>query len=244
MRVAEVVDVDVVADRGAVRRRVVGPEDLDVGIDAERRPEDVRDQMGLGIVVLARAVARAGDVEVAQAHRADLVGGAEVADHVVDRQLRRAVRVRRARRRGLGDRDLVGLAVDRAGRGEDEPLHGRVPHRLEQVQRSADVRAVIALGMLHRFADQRERREVQDRRRSPRSEASRSASASSRSATTSRISRATAARWPRSRLSNTTTSCPAREQLAGDDRADVAGAAGDEELHRAGTIAENRVACR
>ena len=39
------------------------------------RPEDVRDEVGLGVVVLAERVGRAGDVEVAQGHAAQPVRG-------------------------------------------------------------------------------------------------------------------------------------------------------------------------
>src|SRR5262245_39786870 len=55
--VGEVAGVDVVADAGAVGRRVVGAEDVDVGPLAQRYLEHKRDQVGLGAVVLAvRAV--------------------------------------------------------------------------------------------------------------------------------------------------------------------------------------------
>ena len=55
VRAAEVLDVDVVADRGAVRRRVVGAEDRDALALARRGLQHERDQMRLGVVVLARA---------------------------------------------------------------------------------------------------------------------------------------------------------------------------------------------
>ena len=55
VRAAEVLDVDVVAHRGAVGRRVVGAEDRDRLALAGRRLQHERDQVRLGIVVLARA---------------------------------------------------------------------------------------------------------------------------------------------------------------------------------------------
>ena len=119
--------------------------------------------MRLGLVVLAELAARARDVEVAQRDRAEPVRAALVGDHAVDRELRVAVGVDRVGRQRLGHRHLVGLAVDRAGGGEHEPLDARLAHRVEQVERRDEVAAVVALGMLDRLGDECERGEVQDR---------------------------------------------------------------------------------
>ena len=55
VRAPEVLDVDVVADRGAVRRRIVGAEDRHGLALARRGLQHERDQVRLGVVVLARA---------------------------------------------------------------------------------------------------------------------------------------------------------------------------------------------
>ncbi len=162
VRRRQVLDVDVVTDRGAVGRLVVGPIHLDVRGVADRRPQHVRDQMCLGVVVLPGIAACSCDVEVAQAHRAQPIGAAEVADHPIDRELRSAVRVRRQCRRVLRYRDLIGLAVDRRRRGEDEQRDGRGHHRLEQIQGASDVGAVVTLGPGNRLTHERQRGEVQD----------------------------------------------------------------------------------
>ena len=91
MGVGEVRDVDVVADAGAVGRRVVVAVQRQLAPGAGGRGEDVRDQMGLGVVVLAEALGGAGDVEVAQADRGQSVGPRVVGEREVDRKLRRAV---------------------------------------------------------------------------------------------------------------------------------------------------------
>jgi len=71
MGVGEILDVDVIADRCAVARRIVGPVDVDRLSGAERDAQDIGDQVRLGVVILAEAAARAGDVEVPQADRTE-----------------------------------------------------------------------------------------------------------------------------------------------------------------------------
>ena len=73
VRAGEVVDVDVVAHRGAVARRVVGAEHLHVVADAGGGAQHERDQVRLRVVVLAERPAGAGDVEVAQRRRSQPV---------------------------------------------------------------------------------------------------------------------------------------------------------------------------
>ena len=70
VRVGEILDMDVVADARAVRRGVVVAEHGQ-RLAALGRREDVGDEVGLGVVVLAELVRGTGDVEVAQAHAAD-----------------------------------------------------------------------------------------------------------------------------------------------------------------------------
>ena len=53
VRVGEILDVDVVTHAGPVFCWVVVPKDRNVGFSTERRGEDERDQVRLGLVVLA-----------------------------------------------------------------------------------------------------------------------------------------------------------------------------------------------
>ena len=82
VRVGEVGDVHVVADAGAVRRRVV------LAVDGDRLPlsggdlQRDRDEVRLGGVPLAEAEGRAGDVEVPQAHRGEAVRDRVRGEHV------------------------------------------------------------------------------------------------------------------------------------------------------------------
>ena len=68
VRAREIADVNVVADAGAVRRRIVGAEDVDLGALAEHRFARDLDQMGRGGRRLPGAQFRigAGDVEITQ----------------------------------------------------------------------------------------------------------------------------------------------------------------------------------
>ena len=100
VRLAEIDDVDVVADARAVRGRVVGAEQAELGL----RPAAARSAFGIrcvsGRVPLAEAepldgVQRAGDVEVPQADRGQPVGVRVVGERHVDGELRRAVRIGR-----------------------------------------------------------------------------------------------------------------------------------------------------
>ena len=84
----QVVDVDVIADAGAVGRGVVGAEDVDRLALAESDLQDQRDEMRFGVVVLAdRAVGRGtGGVEVAQRGVAEAVGVRVVGQRMLDRR--------------------------------------------------------------------------------------------------------------------------------------------------------------
>ena len=53
MRVGQIGHMDVVADRRAVPRRIIGAENLQRIAAAERGAHNERDQVGLGIVVFA-----------------------------------------------------------------------------------------------------------------------------------------------------------------------------------------------
>src|SRR4051794_6230909 len=163
VRLPEVLDVDVIPDRGAVIRRVVRPEHGHVLPLARGGLEHERDQVRLGLVVLAEVAAGPRDVEVAQRDRAEPVRPALVGDHAIDRELRVPVGVDRVGGQRLGHGHLGGLAVDRAGRGEHEPPDARLAHRVEEVERRDEVAAVVALGVLDGLRDERERREVQHR---------------------------------------------------------------------------------
>ena len=114
-------------------------------------------------MVLAERLGRAGHVEVAQGDAAQPVGPAVPGQRALERALRLAVRVDRAEGRVLGDRGRVRDAVDRGGRGEDDPLHAGGPSRIQQRDAAGDVVAEVAGRLADRLADQRARRAMEDR---------------------------------------------------------------------------------
>src|SRR4051812_9713716 len=232
VRLPEVLDVDVVPHGGAVVRRVVRPEHGHVLALARRGLEHERDQVRLGLVVLAEVAAGPRDVEVAQGDRPEPVRAALVGDHAVDRELGVAVGVDRIRGQRLGHGYLGRLAVDRAGRREHEPPDARLAHRVEEVERRDEVAAVVALGVLDGLRDERERREVQHRV-PPLGEGGLGGlevverHVEVASALRDRAGVATV------EVVEDRDLVPRVDELGGHDRADVAGAAGHEELHAA-----------
>ncbi len=166
VRVGQVRDVDVVADAGAVRGRVVVAVDRDVLALPERGLEDQRDQVRLRVVPLAerdpgRTAVRARDVEVAQRDGGQAVGDGLAGDQVVHGQLGGAVGVGGRGAGGLGDRDRLRLAVGGGGGGEHQLAHARRAHRGDQLQRAGHVVAPVLLRVHDRLADLGGGREVQ-----------------------------------------------------------------------------------
>ena len=207
MGLGQVLDVDVVADRRAVAGRVVGAEDGDVVALAHGRAQDVGDEVGLGVVVLAQPAAGPRDVEVAQRDRVEAVAAALVADHHVHGELGGAVGALGPGRRGLVHGHAVGRAVGGAGGGEHQPRHLRRPQRVEQVARAAHVRAPVALGVLDRLAHQGQRGEVQGGVAAG-VDLGRDGVGIAQVGLTNVAPAGMAARCPRSSESSTVTSCP------------------------------------
>ena len=103
-------------------------------------------------------------IEVAQADDAPgRIGPAEVGEDLLDLQLRAAVGVGGgARRVGLVQGERLRRAVDRRGRAEDEALHARGAHRLQEPQRAHDVVVVVFERLDDRFAHGLEPCEMDD----------------------------------------------------------------------------------
>src|SRR5437868_6627323 len=101
------------------------------------------------------------NVEIAKTDRRQAMSSDHKADHLVNRQLRSSIGIRRARNRRLENRYLFRLSVDCSCRRKDEARYACSAHSLQQIQRTADVVAVVALWLLYRLAYQGQRREMQ-----------------------------------------------------------------------------------
>lgn len=151
----EVVDVDVVSDAGAVGGGVVGAENgdsFDVTADGH---EDAGDKVGFGVVVLADAAIKvtATSVEVAEEDRLEAKGGFAVAEDALEHEFAGAIGVD-----GILGVRLVhwhgnGVAIGGAGRGEDEAFAGVLLHGFEKGEGAGDVVAVVFEGGFDRFAN-------------------------------------------------------------------------------------------
>ena len=110
--------------------------------------EHLHDDRDIGAaIILPGAV----DVHVAQADHIEPVAVMEGARHRLPCDLGRAVEIPVVEGVILGHRLLDGVAIDRCGRGIDEPLHVLRDAGFEHVERAADVdveggaRKVVAL---------------------------------------------------------------------------------------------------
>ena len=123
--ISDVRDVHVVADAGAIRRRVVVAEDLRrlAATSARVSASGIRLRTPGSPELRRRGT---GDVEVAQRDRPQIRSTAATARaHPLADQLGLAVRAHRRDRRVLGDEVDVGHAVRRGARGEHERLDAR-----------------------------------------------------------------------------------------------------------------------
>ena len=208
---AQVHDVDVVADAGAVGSVVVAAEDGDVGAAPGCGLQHQRDEVGFRFVAFAEFAFRvgAGGVEVAQAHGLEAEGAVVAGQGLFHHPFGNAVGVDGARGVGFVDGHVVGLAEDGGGGREDEALHIVRDHGVEQVEGVAEVVAVVEVGPRHRFAHLAGGGEVHDAGEGMAPEDLVQAARSARSAWTNSPP-TTASRWPAERLSRVTTGCPAR----------------------------------
>src|SRR5271166_6574688 len=105
VRRGEVIDVNVIADAGPVRSRVLVSKDRHMLTLSKCDLEDQRNQVSLGIVVFAQvAIGRgAGRVEVTQGSITPAIGMGIVGQSVLDDELGESVRIDRALRLALAD---------------------------------------------------------------------------------------------------------------------------------------------
>ena len=120
--IGQITDMDVVADAGAIRRRIVIPEDLQIGTLAAHHIEHQRDQMGFRLMVLAQITGRisTGRIEIAEDHARQAIGATEIVQQLLHHPLAAPIGIDRLLRMLLGDRHLLRHAVGGAGGGEHD----------------------------------------------------------------------------------------------------------------------------
>ena len=146
--------MNIVAQAGAVRGGVIG------AMQGQRRPppgdriQHQRDQMGLGAVELADLGfgIGTGHVEIAEDDRAQAMGGPEIGQHALDGALAGAIGVQRLLRRVLVQQDAIMIAIGGAGRGKHHIAAAPRHRRLKEVERAADIDPPIPPRLLHRLA--------------------------------------------------------------------------------------------
>ena len=162
MRRRQIAHMDIVADAGPVGRGVVVAEDGDVRARAGRGLQHQRDQVCLGVVLLARLARCVGarGVEIAQRHRRHSVGCTSIPQDHLAHQLGAAVGIDRLLPHVLDHRQPLGQAVGRAAAGKDDRAHVVGTHRLDERHHGSDVVAVVQRGLAVGFADIDQAREV------------------------------------------------------------------------------------
>ena len=159
----QVRDVDVVADAGAVRGRVVVAVQQQLVALPAGHLEDDGDQVAFRAVPLAKPAHRARGVEVPQAGGGKAERLALPRQHQVHRQLGGGVGVARADRRVFGQLPGTRGVVHRAGGGEDQPRRPGGPHGVEDGHRPRHVDVPVQVRARHRLRDLDPPCEVQHR---------------------------------------------------------------------------------
>jgi hypothetical protein len=112
---AQVMDVDIVPDAGAIRGRVVCTVDFKRLLPAQAGLEYQRDDVGFGPVVFARTAICADDVEVAERNVVQAGRFVLLVEQDLEKFIGAAVGIGGTERRGFGNRYAARRAVDRRG---------------------------------------------------------------------------------------------------------------------------------
>ena len=147
--IGDVHDVDVVADAGAVGRRVIGAKDFDVRNRARGGIEYARDEMSFDAMVLAAVGGCTRGVEIAEDRVVEAGIGAIVGKDFLEADFGFAVGIDGIFGVVLGYGDNARLAVSGGGGGEDQFSHAVTNHGVEEMDAGRDVGGVKGA----RFAD-------------------------------------------------------------------------------------------
>src|SRR5260370_18241315 len=106
MGTRQVLDVNIVADRGPIGCGIVGSVDLNLGTLPGGRLKYEWDQVCLSMMILSQSSTGPCNVEIAQADRRKTMGCGFAPNHLVHRHPGPSIRIRRLREGCLWTRDL------------------------------------------------------------------------------------------------------------------------------------------
>ena len=137
MRIGQIGHMNIVANRGSIGRRIIGPIKIERGPKPLRRGDRQRNQMRFRRVIFAQGSAgvRARRIEIAQRGRTQPESFAIPAQHLLDEQFRFAIRIHGTLRMRFRDGDRFGIAVNCCRGGKNDPVNARIHHRVQQIER-------------------------------------------------------------------------------------------------------------
>src|SRR5438132_9793992 len=147
MRFAEIAHMNIIADRGAVRSRILVPKHRYVRLPTERGKQDVRNKVGFRFVMLSTPQCRAGSVEVSERHIFQPVGPIVCSENLFHDEFGPAVRICRLLWMFLIDGNAHWLAISRARRREDYSAHTSSEQYIEEGDPVRDVFLKVEFGL-------------------------------------------------------------------------------------------------
>jgi hypothetical protein len=154
MGIGDVEDVDVVADAGAVGRRVIGTEDFEMRNDAEGGVENFGDEMSFDAMGFAAFCGSAGGVEIAKSGVMKAGIGAIVGKEFLEAKFGFAVGVDGIFGVVFGDGDGVRFAVSGSGRRENEFFYAVASYSVEEIDAAGDICGIKGAGFADRFGNE------------------------------------------------------------------------------------------
>src|SRR5690349_2642468 len=134
MRGCKVRDVDIVADRRAVRRIIVIAKNCKVSNVSLEGHHGPRDEMGFALTQFTNFSRLIGpaSIEIAQTEGGKAVRTAIIGQNALDHKFGRTVSIYRLAAVAFGDRRALGVAINRSGRREHQTLAAGLTHGVKE----------------------------------------------------------------------------------------------------------------
>src|SRR5258706_4385335 len=154
MCLGNIQDVHVIADAGAVRRRIVVAKNFDVRCSALDGLQEAGNQMGFDAASFSALRRGAGDIEIAKRNVVESGVFAVVGEDIFKGEFGFAVRIHGRLGMILGDGEDGRLTVNSTGRGENEIVDAVAKYGVEKEYAAGYVGDVEGAGILHGFFDE------------------------------------------------------------------------------------------